>query len=559
MTRKTTYLRHAGYMLVVLAAALFLNAQALAQSAGAISGRVTDQGSNNYLVGAEVRLVGTDRVAATDRTGAYELSNVPAGLQTIEVSYLSSESKTLQVSVTEGQRAAADVALASDVIQLETFRVESIREGQSRAINQQRASNTISNIISSDAIGNLPDNTIAEALARLPGVNVVVEGGSAAFASIRGSEAKLNSVTLDGERFTASSPGGMETNSITDTRAVDLSLIPSELVGGIEVIKALTADKDADSFGGTINLVTRSAYDLPGRTLNGKFEFLHNDFGNRGGYSAALTYADVLNEKRTLGVSATLNFRDQDSVLDDYEIPYYRKSNSQVANIAGVTDEGIQEFDARSTNKSRKTIGGALNLDCKLSDRTEWHLRSFYDDTTIGVQDYLITQFRNGATQDITGLEISWQQSFAKLPAPFDGFGLNANVTFVDGKSTFFVLDPVTGQQTTSTEDLLPGQAKKVYNAQLYWEKYGFTARVAVNYTDEFVREAGGLVANVVNYPATRWDATMSYRLTKHFTIYVEGKNLSEEVKSWYAGKPSKPEEWEFNGWSGVAGVKWRF
>ena len=54
----------------------------------------------------------------------------------------------------------------SDVLMLEAVTVESVREGQSRAINQQRTSNTIMNVISSDAIGNLPDNTVGEALAR---------------------------------------------------------------------------------------------------------------------------------------------------------------------------------------------------------------------------------------------------------------------------------------------------------------------------------------------------------------------------------------------------------
>ncbi|MBI3887010.1 MAG: TonB-dependent receptor [Opitutae bacterium] len=964
MTRQAISLRRASSVLVVLVSLLWFTAPAFAQGTGSITGRVTDEASKNYLVGAEVRLAGTSQTVSTDRTGTFELRNVAAGAHSIEVSYLGNVGKTVAVEVADGQRAQADVALASEVLHLDTFTVVSVREGQSRAINQQRASNTISNIISADAIGNLPDNTIAEALARLPGVNVVVEGGAAAFASIRGSEAKLNSVTLDGERLTAAPSSGLETNTSGDTRAVDLSLIPSEMVGGIEVIKALAPDKEADSFGGTINLVTRSAYDLPHRSINGKLEFLHNDFGNKDGYAAALSYSDVLNAARTFGASATVSYRQQDLILDDYEQLYYLKTDAAVSGIAGVTDEALAEYDIRSRTQKRESSGGTLNLDWKVSDRTEWHLRTLFNKSTteftrfrtrergflrfnanstdqlargaevrierrledvereqnvlrigfqgttrlsagtldydvtlgdssftgqgarhifafasstvrrsydwtvdrtdpvfprvtithratgengllrpqdmtltqvrfqtakdkdadwtagsnysftqelgsrsidwktgvkyrtkdrtsrpvlrdfsptgaaltetsfgvqtgpvnridgtvptlgnfaslsevlaffnanparftavggdeitrlttkvydakeditagyvmgttkfgkletiagvryegtkvdytwlsapggprpgstdygnlfpsvifnyrftknlvlrlawtntvarpdyaelvpyetqvdpqdsgadqppnliplfrgnsslkaqkssnydlsfewyyqptgllsvavfkkdvsdfvfssqtletIGAQNFIVNQFRNGASQNLTGVELSWQQSFAKLPAPFDGFGLNANATFVDGDSTFLVRDPATGLQVPSTENFLPNQAKRVYNVQLYWEKYGITARVAVNYTGDFVRDAGsGLVANVVNYPGSRWDAALSYRLTNNFTIYVEGKNLSEEVKSWYAGKPSKPEEWEFNGWSAVAGVKWRF
>ena len=61
-----------------------------------------------------------------------------------------------------------------------------------------------------------------------------------------------------------------------ETRAVDLSTIPSDMVGSIEVIKALTPDRDADSFGGLINMVTRSAFDLPARSVNGRVEYRYN-------------------------------------------------------------------------------------------------------------------------------------------------------------------------------------------------------------------------------------------------------------------------------------------
>jgi outer membrane receptor protein involved in Fe transport len=63
----------------------------------------------------------------------------------------------------------------------------------------------------------------------------------------------------------------------------------------------------------------------------------------------------------------------------------------------------------------------------------------------------------------------------------------------------------------------------------------------------------------VINDAATRVDALVSYQLTNNVTLYVEGKNLTDEVKSWYNGDPSRPEEFEHVGWTGIAGVKWRF
>jgi hypothetical protein len=314
-----------------------------AQEVGVLEGTVTDA-RGGFLAGAEVQISGGQLTATTSTQGSLpDHRRGGGGARVEDIVSGPGGVRDHRDSVKAGAATRQDAVLKSDVVELDAFVVESIRAGQSRAINQQRTSNTISNIISADAIGNLPDNTIADALTRLPGVSVVVEGGSAAYASIRGAEAKLNSVTLDGQRITATPSGsGLDASNSADTRAVDLSLIPSELVGGIELIKALTPDKDADSLGGTINLVTRSAYDLKERSINGKFEYLHNDFGNQDGYSASFSYSDVLNKAGTVGISATLTYRDQDSIQDDTEILYYLPTNAAVSAIPAVGAQGIE-------------------------------------------------------------------------------------------------------------------------------------------------------------------------------------------------------------------------
>ena len=80
-----------------------------------------------------------------------------------------------------------------------------------------------------------------------------------------------------------------------------------------------------------------------------------------------------------------------------------------------------------------------------------------------------------------------------------------------------------------------------------------------MNYTGAFVREVGGLAGQVTNNTATRWDAQHSYRINRRFTIFAEGKNLTQEKKRWYDNTPNRPEELENSGWNGSAGVKFRF
>jgi TonB-dependent receptor len=957
-------------------AALLALAPALAFADGTITGVLRHSTLGTPLPGAAVRLSPGDRETVTDRGGAYYFGQVPAGSYTLEASYLGLDPKTVTVRVTDGQTVRADAQLGADTIVMQAVTVESVREGQARAINQQRTASTISNIISADAIGNLPDRTVGEALARLPGVNVVDDQ----FANVRGTAAEFNAVTLDGDRLSTTGSNIDSTSVNTDTRAVDLSLIPAEMVGGIEVIKTLTADLDADSFGGTINLVTRSAFDLKERSLNGKFEYIHNAFRKQPGYAGSITFMDVIDKNRTLGLSATLTYRREDRMTNSYEFAYYDAgaipigtSGSGVAGaIAAVGDQGLEAYDTRLNFSDITKLGTTVNLDWKMSDATELHFRTFYENTeteggrfrnrvralsrwnaastaqqqsglqarfqnymedgvreqdllrlgfegqtrlesggtlkygvrlgtsessidrdryifdfpsnterrayawavdrrnatlpvvslthlasgqngfygpltdrrlsnlrfqkaseddtdltanldyafalplagqaidwkfgvksrskdrssrptivdvnaptvnpatfaqfavfteprgllsgsqpTMGpivslasvvayyranasaftplVGDELIrlearkydvnedilaaygmgttrigklevigglrwertttgytwladpagasrgsrrydnfhpslllnyrinrnlvaraafthtlarpaygdlvpyrsiadtaaesgtgglepgdypetnkvflgnarlkaqtsqnfdlsleyylprsgvlsaavfrkdledvifrSQFkdpavpntiyfqeRNGSKGKATGLELSWQQALTFLPAPLDGFGVNLNATFIDGSSVLEELVP--GSTTTYRPlnvDFLPEQPEKVYNAQLYWEKFGFTARVAANFIDEFVRTAGGLTSFSINNKATRWDASLSYRVNRRFTIYVEGRNLTEEVTSWYATTPNRPEDYTFTGAIYTGGIKFRF
>src|SRR5436190_221914 len=76
-----------------------LVATGFAQSTGSVSGTVTDRTTNAFLVGAEVRLAGTELVAATARDGTFTLANVPAGQQSLEVSYVGRKTKTVPIAV----------------------------------------------------------------------------------------------------------------------------------------------------------------------------------------------------------------------------------------------------------------------------------------------------------------------------------------------------------------------------------------------------------------------------------------------------------------------------
>ena len=125
--------------------------QTFAQSAGGVTGRITDANTGESLPGATVRLVGTSTGAVTDVYGDYLLS-IPAGKQALEISFLGYAVKQMDVDVEVGSIVELNVTLEPDILQMQEIIVTGQVLGQMAAINQQINSNTIVNVVSKDRI-----------------------------------------------------------------------------------------------------------------------------------------------------------------------------------------------------------------------------------------------------------------------------------------------------------------------------------------------------------------------------------------------------------------------
>jgi TonB-dependent receptor len=211
------------------------------QGSGNIKGKVYDAESKAPLPGATVLVKGTSIGAATDVDGNFVVHSVPSGEQTIVVSYIGYQTTTEVVTVQSGQTLIKDFYLAAVAVQGKAVVVTAQAAGQMQAINQQLSSNTIVNVVSADKIRQLPDASASAALSRLPGVSIM-NGDQIV---IRGLQAKDNIILLNGVQLPSTD---------LNTRSVDLGFISSNMLSGIEVIKAVTPDMDANVIGGVVNL-----------------------------------------------------------------------------------------------------------------------------------------------------------------------------------------------------------------------------------------------------------------------------------------------------------------
>jgi TonB-dependent receptor len=250
MTKRTTLARTSRRLARIALLLAGVASTSFAQATGELSGRVRGP-DGNPIASASVLIVGHAREANTDRAGRYRLSDVPAGPQRVVFRYMGLRSDTLSATITPGRSVSLDATLQSVPLMLAGVKVEGERGGQLSAINQQRRSPTVVNVVSADEIGSLPDQNVAEAVQRVPGVSIQTSRGEGRFVSIRGTAPTLNTVTLNGQTLA----------STAESRATALDLLPSSMVASIEVTKAVTPDMDGSAIGGSINIATLTAFD----------------------------------------------------------------------------------------------------------------------------------------------------------------------------------------------------------------------------------------------------------------------------------------------------------
>lgn len=145
-------------------------------------------------------------------------------------------------------------AMAQDDVPDEEVVVHGMRESLRDAIEVKRQSPLVMEAISSEDIGQLPDVTIAESLVRLPGLNGSRDRGNASQAAIRGLGPRLVFGLVNGREVASSEPD----------RNIRWEIYPSEVVSGVEVYKAQSANLIAGGVAGTVNIRTLAPLDYEG-------------------------------------------------------------------------------------------------------------------------------------------------------------------------------------------------------------------------------------------------------------------------------------------------------
>lgn len=333
-----------------------------------LTGEVVDSGRSTVFQGAIVRLPELGLSTRTDQRGRFRLLNVPPGNYTLVISYVGAPDTRIPVVVTASGLELGEIRLgdgdSAEWLALEEVLVTGQSAAMAGAINQQRAADNVKSVLDSDTMGQFPDQNVAESLRRLAGISVENDQGEGRYVVIRGMDPNLNATSINGVRA----------SSAEDKRALQLDVIPTDVLDGLEVQKSLTPDMDGDAIGGSVNVKTLSAFSRKGMFLKTRVEGGYNELREDWSPKASVAFSNILElpGERRLGIAAALSFQDRKIAADNFEADDWEQAD----NGAGFPET----FEPRYYLVDRQRIGAVLNLDYDLNSSTTLFMRSLYSE-----------------------------------------------------------------------------------------------------------------------------------------------------------------------------------
>jgi TonB-dependent receptor len=503
---------------------------------GVIRGRVVDEVLKSVLPGATIFQKGTNNGTTSDVNGEFFL-RVPAGDVEIEVSYIGFRKYSEVVTVPENGVAQVELKMISDATELQDIVITGVLQGQQKALNQQKTADNIKNIVSADQIGRFPDPNVAEALQRVPAVNIERDQGEGRYVLVRGLAPQFTNISINGEQIPSPE---------ASVRYVALDAVPADQLASIEVSKAITPDMDGDAIGGSVNLITRTAQ-TENISVNASGLMGYNNISGKANLQGSLELSKrFLNNK--LGIMLNSSYYETERGSDNWE-----------------RDE--HQLELRDYELTRTRLGLSSTIDYKFNEKNEVYFRTLYnrftdreqrrryifapnvDDspfedneierlTKDRLEKQIVTSFNLGAKHTLSKFSLDYEVSYSEAiqDTPYDiEIG---SVGEVDQLSTDFTTN---AKFPTFTVDDLPNtSAQNIYLDNSIYEfdeaTMGNTYAKDVNKTAKFnigIPYKAGTSDGLFKFGGKVRLKEKSYRITENVFSYTGSDDLTLDQ---YAG-----------------------
>jgi len=390
-----------------LLTALFIVVALSGYAQTAFKGKVFSRSNQDKLYGAIVSCTdahGTTINTVTDDDGEFKFKHLIPGDYDVKVEFVGFASYNSHVTILPTRPLEVRIELeekAKELVDVRVFGKINAEEEEGARQKEQRSYNIV-NIISARAMERSPDINAANVLQRMSGLTIQRNGGAdEAYPIIRGLDPRYTNTLINGVKMT--SPDDK-------SRFVPLNLVPSDMLGSIEVHKSLLPELEGDAIGGTVNMVMKDAPEremfkvlgsvgYSGIFLDRKFlSFSHSDIQQKSviekygstytarpedfsrsnldfkevtampNTTASIVYGRRLLRKK-LGLIVTENFQDQ----------YYGSNstfNQAAPNIHANGAATLSDYANRSFSTRQMNNGILIHLDYALNDRNKFTLTS---------------------------------------------------------------------------------------------------------------------------------------------------------------------------------------
>ncbi len=248
--------------------------------------------------------------------------------------------------------------------------VTGFRASLQSAISAKKKSDQIVDVIKSEDIAQFPDNNLADALQRIPGVAIDRDGGEGRTITVRGLGPDFTRVRLDGMEALATTGGKDSSGGTNRGRGFDFSVFAAELFQQVTVAKSPEASTEEGSLGATVDLSPPHPFDYKGFTMAGSLQAGYNDLsknvGPRGSFLISNKWADGK-------LGALLSVAYSDKTEDEVGPSTTRWENaysaSSVDRFAGYSLDGgktfvpIAECTVASCNSGKTPLGAPTLTD----------------------------------------------------------------------------------------------------------------------------------------------------------------------------------------------------
>jgi TonB-dependent receptor len=384
-------------------------------------------------------------------------------------------------SETSESKSAEAGASQTDTDSTDVIVVTGIRRTIEKSLHDKRVADTVSDVITAEDIGKLPDNNVAETLSRVSGVQITRRDGDGSTFAVRGISQNL--LQINGRTFIGPSESGQPA----------LEGLNPEILSGLDVIKSPSADLAEGALGAIVNLRTKRPLELADFVVSGRAEGADTSQGKKLGYrTSGLVSKQFLGG--TFGALVSAAYADTTNRGYLFDTVGWTRTNA-----IDVTGDGVPDANMFRPNRlmetvvdrrdKRLTLNGAIQY--KPTDHFEALFEGTYSDLKrardLSQYQGLLNNNATNATADSNGTITSADFSSITLrplvydvPTEFktlnlgetvkwstddDRFGLSSDISYsrgtgldgTPGAAFTYVVVPRAGRTVNASYDLMSG------------------------------------------------------------------------------------------------------